>query len=76
VVFKEQFDPQTLSVKVGTAVTWFNPSSFSMHLVFQSAGFESPPSQGQPYTHVFDAAGTYPYLNSYDGTAGTIIVTK
>ena len=75
-VFKDQFDPSTLVVKVGTEVTWFNPSSFSMHLVFEGGGFESPVSQGQPYKHTFDKAGTYSYLNTFDGTAGTIIVTN
>ncbi len=72
------FSPATLTVKVGTEVTWTNLDSVE-HSVTSSSGNElnSPliPQNGT-YSHVFSTPGTYEYHCSIHPTMlGTIIVT-
>jgi amicyanin len=72
------FAPATLTIKVGTEVTWTNMDSVA-HNVVSSSGNEldSPliPQNGT-YLHVFNTPGTYDYRCGVHPTMlGTIIVT-
>jgi plastocyanin len=72
------YSPATLTIKVGTEVTWTNLDSVE-HSVVSSSGNElkSPliPQNGT-FSHVFNTAGTYDYHCSVHLTmTGTIIVT-
>ena len=74
------FTPSTLTVKVGTTVTWhFNQPSAPHNVV----SLATPPvfNSGTPkgtgtYSFTFTSAGTYPYLcQVHPLMRGTIIVT-
>lgn len=72
------FSPATLTIKVGTEVTWTNMDSVE-HSVVSSSGSEvnSPliPQNGT-YSHVFNTPGTYEYHCSiHPNMLGTVIVT-
>jgi plastocyanin len=72
------FSPATLTVKVGTTVTWKGVSG--SHTVTSDAGapmaFDQPISQGSTVTVTFTKAGTYNYHCSIHASMhGTIVVT-
>jgi len=57
------FDPATVTVNVGAAVTWVNQDS-APHTVTSDSGGELSSgtlSNGQSYSHTFNAKGTYTY---------------
>jgi plastocyanin len=56
------FTPQTLTVAVGTTVTWKFDDSTQHTVTADDNSFESSPmSNGQTFTHTFSAAGTVAY---------------
>jgi plastocyanin len=79
------FDPATMTVPVGTTVTWVN-NDLTAHMIqtndFQAQGksqvgqFTSEPlNPGESFSHKFDAAGSFDYgdpLQNY--MSGTIVV--
>jgi plastocyanin len=73
------FDPQTLTIKSGTVVTWMNQDGPS-HTVVSDSGspvaFSSDPlSNGTSYKFTFTQPGTYTYHCSiHPSMKGTIIV--
>jgi plastocyanin len=73
------FDPSTLTVKTGTAVTWVNQDS-APHIIVSDTGspaaFSSDSlSTGASYKFTFTQAGTYTYHCSIHlSMKGTIIV--
>jgi plastocyanin len=72
------FSPATLTVKVGTTVTWKGVSG--SHTVTSDAGapmtFDQSISEGGTVTVTFTTAGTYKYHCSIHASMhGTIIVT-
>ena len=70
------FNPPTLTVKVGTTVTWTNKDS-ATHTVASDAGDWVSPSiaQGQSFSRTFDTAGTFPYHCSiHPNMKGTVVV--
>lgn len=72
------FSPSTLNIKVGDSVTWTNKDS-AMHSIKSDSGSELSSSSfgnGERYTHVFAAAGTYAYhCGVHPGMKGKIIVS-
>ncbi|MDD5726720.1 MAG: cupredoxin domain-containing protein [Patescibacteria group bacterium] len=65
------FVPATMTVKVGTTVTWTNQDSASHSI--NSDGFQSPDlPYNKTYTHKFSQAGSFQY---YDGLNRTIVGT-
>lgn len=75
------FGPKSLTVKVGTTVTWKNLDQFD-HQVASSSGDPGLafvlPAQGADVTasHTFTAPGTYQYIcNIHNYMKGTIVVT-
>jgi plastocyanin len=72
------FDPPSLSVVVGTTVTWTNQDS-APHTVTSDAGdWDSGRlSQGQSFSRTFDQAGTFAYHCAvHSSMTGTIVVTQ
>lgn len=71
------FSNPTLTVKIGTAVTWTNNDT-TTHTVTSTTGSElgsSPLAPGGTYSHTFTAAGTYNYHCTFHPTmTGTVIV--
>jgi amicyanin len=73
------FGPATITVKVGTKVTWTNQDSVG-HTVTADSG-SGPDSQlidqGQSYSFTFDKAGTFTYhCTPHPYMKGTVIVTE
>jgi len=68
------FNPATLTVKVGTTVTWTNNDS-AVHQI-QSGDFNSKMlSKGQTFSFTFNQAGNFDYACSIHPTmTGSIIV--
>ena len=70
------FTPMTLTVSVGTTVTWkFEDSTPHTVAADDNSFTSSPMSKGQTYTHTFDSAGTVKYHCSiHPFMTGTIVV--
>ena len=73
------FQPNALSVKVGTTVTWTNNDSAAHTVTSDTAGvFDSGPiNQGTTFKFTFSQAGTFTYHSTSDtGWTGTVTVTQ
>ncbi len=73
---KFMFAPMTLTVSVGTTVTWkFEDSTPHTVAADDNSFISSPMSNGQTYTHTFDTAGTVKYHCSiHPFMTGAIVV--
>lgn len=71
-----QYSPKTLTVTVGTTVTWKNTDSVQHSVTSNTGVFDSGLfSPGGTFTYTFNTAGTYPYYCTiHAGMVGTIIV--
>lgn len=75
------FEPKSVTVKVGTTVTWTNNDNVS-HDVVSDAGMTDGPSsdlleKGKTYSFKFTKAGTYTYhCTPHPYMKGTVIVTE
>ena len=71
------FDDPTLTINVGSSVTWENQDS-AQHTVTSDSGTELDSeylSKGETYTHVFMTPGTYTYhCKPHPYMKGTVIV--
>jgi plastocyanin len=73
------FQPNALTVKVGTTVTWTDNDSAAHTVTSDTAGvFDSGPiNQGVTFKFTFSQAGTFTYHSTSDtGWTGTITVTQ
>jgi hypothetical protein len=72
------FMPMTLTVAVGTTVTWKFDDSTDHTVAADDKSFTSPPlGKGKTYTHTFNSAGTVKYHCSiHPFMTGTITVQK
>jgi plastocyanin len=70
------FAPMSLTVAVGTTVTWKFDDSAQHTVSADDKSFVSPAmSNGQTYTHTFTKAGTFSYICSiHQYMKGTIVV--
>jgi amicyanin len=71
-----KFDPATLTVPVGTTVTWTNQDEEPHTVVAKDGSFRSPglDTHGS-YSHTFAAAGTFDYICSiHPFMTGTVVV--
>ncbi|HYH27744.1 MAG TPA: plastocyanin/azurin family copper-binding protein [Actinomycetota bacterium] len=82
------FDPQTVTVPVGTTVRWRNDGQIAHSVTAADGSFDSSPGcpsagcwgPGQEFTHTFTSPGTVPYYCKLHGTpqgsghAGTVVV--
>ena len=72
------FSPKTLSVLVGTTVTWINKEAITHTVTSDNAGlFDSGDLlNGNTFKYTFSQSGTFPYhCKFHTGMTGTIIVT-
>jgi plastocyanin len=71
------FGPSTITVVVGTKVTWTNEDGVEHVILASSAGFKSPVlNQGDAASHTFSKPGTYYYICSiHPFMHGTVVVT-
>jgi plastocyanin len=72
------FNPPTLTVKVGTEVTWTNQDSTTHTVTFDTGGAKSGNlAQGATYKQTFSSAGTLTYHCSIHPTmTATVTVTQ
>ncbi|MGA7194027.1 MAG: cupredoxin domain-containing protein [Anaerolineales bacterium] len=73
------FQPNVLTVKVGTTVTWTDNDSAAHTVTSDTAGvFDSGPiNQGATFKFTFSQAGTFTYHSTSDsGWTGTVTVTQ
>jgi len=73
-----KFGPQTLTVPVGTTVTWTNNDDDPHTVTAKDGSFRSDTlHKGSTYQHTFDSPGTYTYLCSiHPFMVATVVVTK
>jgi plastocyanin len=78
VITNNQFTPSTITVTVGTTVTWqWNSSGVSHNVTFADGPTSGTKSSGS-YPRTFQAAGSYPYvctIHEGQGMTGTVTVT-
>ena len=60
-IVKFAFSPETLTVPVGSTVTWTNQDLDTPHIVKFSDGSSPPLQQGQSFAKTFSAPGIYSY---------------
>jgi plastocyanin len=71
------FSPATLSVTVGTTVTWTNNDNMTHTVTSDTTAFDSGNlTVGSKYTKVFSVAGTYEYHCTIHPTMKGSIVVK
>lgn len=70
------YNPNTLTVKAGTNVTWVNQDSAIHDVASDSGAFASKDlAKGESYTHNFTKPGEYSYhCNEHPSMTGKIIV--
>jgi plastocyanin len=70
------FSPATLTVPVGTNVTWTNNDNMTHTVTSDASGFDSGDiTMGSKYSRVFSVAGTYTYhCTIHPAMKGTIVV--
>ncbi len=80
VVANFRFTPSTITVPVGTTVTWIFDEVGAVHNVYETSGsaFFSSDTMGKgTYRHAFTTPGTYTYeCTIHPGMKGTVIVTQ
>lgn len=70
------FSPSTLTIKVGSKVTWTNKDAATHTATSTASAFDSGDiTQNKSFTYTFTTAGTFPYICLYHThMTGTIIV--
>jgi amicyanin len=73
-----KFDPATLTVPVGTTVTWTNQDEEPHTVAAGDGSFHSPGlGTNATYSYTFPTAGTFDYICSiHPFMHGTVVVTK
>jgi amicyanin len=76
VVDNFSFTPATVSVPVGTTVTWTNHDDIPHNVVSTERTFKSPVlDTNEAFSHTFDAAGTFKYYCSlHPRMTGQVVV--
>ncbi len=70
------FGPSTITVTVGTTITWTNKDGVAHSVTSNTALFDSGPiNSNGTYSHLFSTAGTFPYhcMVHPDMTASVIV---
>jgi amicyanin len=73
-----KFVPQSLTVPVGTTVTWTNQDEEPHTIAAKDGSFHSPALDSrQTFSYAFQAPGSYDYICSiHPFMTGTVVVTK
>jgi len=75
-VLRGGFDPEELTVSVGTVVTWKNMDD-RIHIIVLIDGERSPRlEEGDTFEYKFEEAGTYDIIDAVFGFKGKIIVAE
>ena len=71
------FDPASITVKAGTAITWTNEDSVPHTITSDTGAWDSGEiAQGKTFTRTFDQEGTFAYkCTIHPNMKGTVIVT-
>ena len=69
------FSPRTITVKVGTTVTWTNRDS-GTHTVSGYGFVSGPIAPGKSYSHTFSSPGTYEYICTIHPNMVGIVVAR
>ena len=71
------FEPSTMTIRTGQAVTWVNRTSANQQVTANDAAFASPVlAPGARYSHTFPTAGTFGYRDALQPTmTGSVVVT-
>lgn len=65
------FNPRSLTVSVGTTVTWTNNNGVSHTVTADDGTFDSGTlAESAQFSFTFDTPGTYPYYCEFHGGAG------
>jgi plastocyanin len=72
------FYPTTLTVKLGTTVTWINKDNETQDIVSNTGIFDSGNLKtNQSYNYTFNQSGSYPFHSTINANlTGTIIVSS
>lgn len=72
------FNPSSITVSVGTTITWTNKDSFTHNVTSSTQAFSSGSmSPGATFSFKFNTAGTYNYTCTiHPGMNGTVIVQQ
>lgn len=74
-IVKFSFDPETITVPVGSTVTWTNQDLDTPHAIKFADGMSGTLNQGASYSKTFSTAGTYTYqCGVHPYMKGTVIV--
>jgi plastocyanin len=70
------FSPETVTVKVGSAITWTNGDGFAHSVKSADGSFVSQDlQQGQSFSPTFCSAGTFAYVcGIHNSMTGTVVV--
>jgi plastocyanin len=70
------FSPETVTVKVGSAITWTNGDGFAHSVKSADGSFVSQDlQQGQSFTATFSTPGSYAYVcGIHNSMTGTVVV--
>jgi len=73
-----KFAPQSLTVPVGTTVTWTNQDEEPHTVAAKDGSFHSPALDShQTFSYTFQAPGSYDYVCTiHPFMTGTVVVTK
>ncbi len=77
-IFNYKFDPETLTVPVGTTVTWTNKDEIPHTVASTDKSFKDSPGldTGDSYSYKFTQAGTYSYYCTlHPFMKGKVVVT-
>lgn len=70
-----RYEPKTVRIKRGEAVTWVMSGSAKHDVVARDGSFVSPLERTGTFTHVFDTPGEYEYICSvHPEMTGKVIV--
>jgi amicyanin len=70
------FSPATLTIKVGTKVTWTNNDVVAHTVTFTDVANSPVLNRGDTFSRTFTTAGTYSYICSiHPFMHGTVVVT-
>jgi plastocyanin len=77
-ITESAYQPQTITVTVGTTVTWTNNASRPRSATSPKSGPGSFASglilPGKTFSHTFTVEGTFPYKSAISGSTGTVVV--
>jgi plastocyanin len=73
-VRSHRFDPRSVTIKAAQTVTWTNYDN-TPHVV-GGTGFNSELAPGTTYSHRFDSAGTYEYIDTLHPDMVGIVVVR